>query len=90
MRPVETFSEALPLPPDPSEGQAVRAQRTRLGEVDKGQYVSASHHPGEVDYATMLWLTRAPYQMTTNSHLLEVRAMPTLFHINWALNPSWF
>ena len=51
--PVETFSEALPLPSDPSEGQAVRAQRTRLGGVDKGQHVSASNHPGEVDYATM-------------------------------------
>ena len=51
--PVETFSEALPLPPDPSEGQAVRAQRTRLGGVDKYQHVSASHHPGEVNYATM-------------------------------------
>ena len=57
MRPDIKFSEALPLPPPPPnspEGQAVRAQRTRLGEVDKGQYVSASHHPGEVDYATML------------------------------------
>ena len=61
---------------DPSEGQAVRAQRTRLGEVDKGVYVSASHHPCAVDYATMPWLTRPPYQMTTNSHPLEVTAMP--------------
>ena len=68
--------------------QGVWAQRTHLGEVEKGQHVSASHHPGAVDYATMLWL--APYQMTTNSHLLEVRAMPTEFHINWTLNPSWF
>ena len=68
--------------------QGVWAQRTHLAEVEKGQHVSASHHPGAVDYATMLWL--APYQMTTNSHLLEVRAMPTEFHINWTLNPSWF
>ena len=70
--------------------QGVWAQRTHLGEVEKGQHVSASHHPGAVDYATMLWLARAPYQMTTNSHILEVRAMPTEFHINWTLNPSWF
>ena len=69
--------------------QGVWAQRTHLGEVEKGQHVSASHHPGAVDYATMLWLARAPYQMT-NSHILEVRAMPTEFHINWTLNPSWF
>ena len=51
--PVETFSEALPLPPDPSEGQAVRAQRTRSGGVEKGRHVSVSHHLGAVDYATM-------------------------------------
>ena len=70
--------------------QGVWAQRTHLGEVEKGQHVSASHHPGAVDYATMLWLAREPYQMNTNSHLLEVRAMPTEFHINWTLNPSWF
>ena len=68
--------------------QGVWAQRTHLGEVEKGQHVSASHHPGAVDYSTMLRL--APYQMTTNSHLLEVRAIPTEFHINWTLNPSRF
>ena len=34
--------------------QGVWAQRNHLGEVEKGQHVSASHHPDAVDYATML------------------------------------
>ena len=50
---VNNFSKVLPLP-TPPPNQAVWAQRTRLGGVENGHHVSASRHPGVVDYATML------------------------------------
>ena len=52
---VNNFSKVLPLPtPPPPPNQAVWAQCTRLGGVENGHHVSASRHPGVVDYATML------------------------------------